>query len=74
MRIVKHSFTTNGDLLQVLLSAIINSGPDSTWIGRVRNVCGQAVDDSLLRSANQGIWLLCTGAQENELGPEGHVQ
>lgn len=51
---------------QVLVSAIINSGPreDSTRIGRAGTVRRQAVDVSPLRRVNQAIWLLCTGARE----------
>ena len=52
--------------LQVLVNAIINSGPreDSTRIGRAGTVRRQAVDVSPLRRVNQAIWLLCTGARE----------
>lgn len=52
--------------LQVLVTAIINSGPreDSTRIGRAGTVRRQAVDVSPLRRVNQAIWLLCTGARE----------
>jgi len=71
VRIVKHSFeiihlTTGDNPLQVLVSAIINSGPreDSTRIGRAGTVRRQAVDVSPLRRVNQAIWLLCTGARE----------
>merc|ERR1711911_554573 len=48
--------------LQVLVNAIINSGPreDSTRIGRAGTVRRQAVDVSPLRRVNQAIWLLCT--------------
>ena len=51
---------------QVLVTAIINSGPreDSTRIGRAGTVRRQAVDVSPLRRVNQAIWLLCTGARE----------
>lgn len=51
---------------QILVSAIINSGPreDSTRIGRAGTVRRQAVDVSPLRRVNQAIWLLCTGARE----------
>ena len=53
--------------LQVLVNAIINSGPreDSTRIGRAGTVRRQAVDVSPLRRVNQAIWLLCTGARES---------
>jgi len=67
MRIVKHSFEiihllTGENPLQVLVNAIINSGPreDSTRIGRAGTVRRQAVDVSPLRRVNQAIWLLCT--------------
>jgi len=52
--------------LQVLVNAIINSGPreDSTRIGRAGTVRRQAVDVSPMRRVNQAIWLLCTGARE----------
>ncbi|KAG8186101.1 hypothetical protein JTE90_003183 [Oedothorax gibbosus] len=70
-RIVKHAFEiihlmTNENPLQVLVNAIINSGPreDSTRIGRAGTVRRQAVDVSPLRRVNQAIWLLCTGARE----------
>ncbi len=53
--------------LQVIVNAIINSGPreDSTRIGRAGTVRRQAVDVSPLRRVNQAIWLLCTGARES---------
>lgn len=53
--------------LQVLVNAIINSGPreDSTRIGRAGTVRRQAVDVSPLRRVNQAMWLLCTGARES---------
>ena len=70
-RIVKHCFEiihlVSGDNpLQVLVDAIINSGPreDSTRIGRAGTVRRQAVDVSPLRRVNQAIWLCCTGARE----------
>ncbi|VDN29649.1 unnamed protein product, partial [Gongylonema pulchrum] len=61
--------------VQVLVHAVINSGPreDSTRIGRAGTVRRQAVDVSplrrLLRRCDdsgqfQAIWLLCTGARE----------
>lgn len=52
--------------LQILVNAIINSGPreDSTRIGRAGTVRRQAVDVSPLRRVNLAIWLLCTGARE----------
>uniref|UniRef100_A0A8D3C0S0 Small ribosomal subunit protein uS7 n=1 Tax=Scophthalmus maximus TaxID=52904 RepID=A0A8D3C0S0_SCOMX len=71
VRIVKHAFEiihllTGENPLQVLVNAIINSGPreDSTRIGRAGTVRRQAVDVSPLRRVNQAIWLLCTGARE----------
>jgi len=72
MRIVKHAFEiihllTGENPVQVLVNAIINSGPreDSTRIGRAGTVRRQAVDVSPLRRVNQAIWLLCTGARES---------
>jgi len=72
LRIVKHAFEiihllTGENPLQVLVNAIINSGPreDSTRIGRAGTVRRQAVDVSPLRRVNQAIWLLCTGARES---------
>uniref|UniRef100_A0A2I3SEN6 Small ribosomal subunit protein uS7 n=1 Tax=Pan troglodytes TaxID=9598 RepID=A0A2I3SEN6_PANTR len=69
--IVKHAFEvihllTGENPLQVLVNAIINSGPreDSTRIGCAGTVRRQAVDVSPLRRVNQAIWLLCTGARE----------
>lgn len=52
--------------VQVVVNAIINSGPreDSTRIGRAGTVRRQAVDVSPLRRVNQAIWLLTTGARE----------
>ncbi|XP_025112474.1 LOW QUALITY PROTEIN: 40S ribosomal protein S5-like [Pomacea canaliculata] len=72
IRIVKHAFeiihllTGRCNPLQVVVNAIINSGPreDSTRIGRAGTVRRQAVDVSPLRRVNQAIWLLCTGARE----------
>jgi len=71
VRIVKHAFEiihllTGENPLQVVVNAIINSGPreDSTRIGRAGTVRRQAVDVSPLRRVNQAIWLLCTGARE----------
>lgn len=70
IRIVRHAFDiihllSGENPLQVLINAIINSGPreDSTSIGRSGSVRRQAVDVSPLRRVNQGIWLLCTGAR-----------
>ena len=71
MRIMKHAFEiihlmTQENPLQILVDAIINSGPreDSTRIGRAGTVRRQAVDVSPMRRVNQAIWLLCTGARE----------
>ena len=71
MRILKHSFEiinlmTSENPLQILVDAIINSGPreDSTRIGRAGTVRRQAVDVSPMRRVNQAIWLLCVGARE----------
>merc|ERR1712170_244603 len=71
IRIIKHAFEiifllTGENPLQVLVNAVINSGPreDSTRIGRAGTVRRQAVDVSPLRRVNQAIWLLCTGARE----------
>merc|ERR1712218_701311 len=69
--LMKHAFEiihllTGENPLQVVVNAIINSGPreDSTRIGRAGTVRRQAVDVSPLRRVNQAIWLLCTGARE----------
>ena len=71
VRIVKHAFEiihllTGENPVQVVVSAIINSGPreDSTRIGRAGTVRRQAVDVSPLRRVNQAMWLICTGARE----------
>ncbi|KAL4664817.1 hypothetical protein H8957_016658, partial [Semnopithecus entellus] len=71
VRIVKHAFEiiqllTGDNTLQVLVNAIINSGPreDCTCIGRARTVRRQAVDVSPLLRVNQAIWPRCTGALE----------
>jgi small subunit ribosomal protein S5e len=71
VRIVKHSFEiihllSNENPVQVLVNAVINSGPreDSTRIGRAGTVRRQAVDVSPLRRVNQAIWLLCHGSRE----------
>ncbi|XP_017501861.1 small ribosomal subunit protein uS7 isoform X2 [Manis javanica] len=62
VRIVKHAFEiihllTGENPLQVLVNAIINSGPreDSTRIGRAGTVRRQAVDVSPLRRVNQAL-------------------
>jgi len=71
VRNVKHAFEiihllTGENPVQVLVNAVINSGPreDSTRIGRAGTVRRQAVDVSPLRRVNQAIWLLCTGSRE----------
>ncbi|TPX54146.1 hypothetical protein PhCBS80983_g06030 [Powellomyces hirtus] len=71
IRIVKHAFEiihllTDQNPLQVLVDAIINTGPreDSTRIGSQGTVRRQAVDVSPLRRVNQAIFLLTTGARE----------
>lgn len=71
VRIVRHAFEimhllTGENPLQIVVHAIINSGPreDSTRIGRAGTVRRQAVDVSPLRRVNQAIWLLCHGARE----------
>lgn len=68
VRIVRHTFEiihllTGENPLQVLVNAIINSGPreDSTRIGRAGTVRRQAVDVSPLRRVNQALYLICTG-------------
>jgi len=71
VRIVQHAFEiihllTDKNPLQILVDAIINSGPreDSTRIGSAGTVRRQAVDVSPLRRVNQAIYLLTTGARE----------
>lgn len=66
VRILKHAFEiihllTGENPLQVLVNAIINSGPreDSTRIGRAGTVRRQAVDVSPLRRVNQVRSLFC---------------
>ena len=72
VRIVRHTFEiihllTGENPLQVLVNAIINSGPreDSTRIGRQGTVRRQAVDVSPLRRVNQALYLICTGPGTN---------
>merc|ERR1712093_806841 len=57
---------TDANPLQILVDAIINSGPreDSTRIGSAGTVRRQAVDVSPLRRVNLAIYLLTTGARE----------
>jgi len=71
VRIVQHAFEiihllTDKNPLQILVDAIINSGPreDSTRIGSAGTVRRQAVDVSPLRRVNQALYLLTTGARE----------
>jgi len=71
VRIAEHSFEiihllTDKNPLQILVDAIINSGPreDSTRIGSAGTVRRQAVDVSPLRRVNQALYLLTTGARE----------
>ncbi|RXN01379.1 hypothetical protein EOD39_6975 [Acipenser ruthenus] len=70
-RIMKHTFgfihlLTGEKPLQVLVNAIINSGPceDSTRIGQARTVRRQAEYMCPLHRVNQAIWLQSTGARE----------
>eukprot|EP00695_Tsukubamonas_globosa_P001356 TRINITY_DN236_c0_g1_i1.p2 TRINITY_DN236_c0_g1~~TRINITY_DN236_c0_g1_i1.p2 ORF type:complete len:175 (+),score=73.81 TRINITY_DN236_c0_g1_i1:101-625(+) len=72
VRIIKQAFElihllTDLNPLQVLVDAIVNSGPreDSTRIGTGGVVRRQAVDISPLRRVNQSIYLLTTGARES---------
>merc|ERR1712166_46956 len=72
VRIVRHtcaiiSLLTAENPLQVIVDAVINSGPreDSTRIGSAGVVRRQAVDISPLRRVNQAIWLITTGARES---------
>merc|ERR1711981_63937 len=70
MRIVRHTFEiihliTGENPVQILVSAIVNSGPreDPTRIGRAGSVRRQACDVSPMRRVNQAMWLLTTGAR-----------
>ena len=72
VRIVQHAFEiihllTDKNPVQVLVDAIINSGPreDSTRIGSAGTVRRQAVDVSPLRRVNQALYLISTGARES---------
>jgi len=72
VRIVKHAFEiiylmTDKNPVQVLVDAIINSGPreDSTRVGSAGTVRRQAVDVSPLRRVNMALWLITTGARES---------
>jgi small subunit ribosomal protein S5e len=70
VKIMKHAFEiihllTDANPLQILVDAIINSGPreDSTRIGSAGTVRRQAVDVSPLRRVNLAIYLLTTGVR-----------
>eukprot|EP00620_Florenciella_sp_RCC1587_P014651 CAMPEP_0182571058 /NCGR_PEP_ID=MMETSP1324-20130603/11861_1 /TAXON_ID=236786 /ORGANISM="Florenciella sp., Strain RCC1587" /LENGTH=195 /DNA_ID=CAMNT_0024785525 /DNA_START=59 /DNA_END=646 /DNA_ORIENTATION=+ len=71
MRIVRHTLEiihvlTDQNPLQVLVNAIINSGPreDSTRVGSAGVVRRQAVDMSPFRRVNQALYLITQGARE----------
>jgi len=71
VRIVKDTFEiinllTDANPLQVLVQAIVNSGPreDSTRIGSAGVVRRQAVDVSPFRRVNQALYLIAHGARE----------
>jgi len=70
-RIVRHALEiihlqTDQNPIQVLVDAIINSGPreDSTRVGGAGVVRRQAVDMSPFRRVNYAIYLLASGARE----------
>eukprot|EP00029_Vermamoeba_vermiformis_P000673 TRINITY_DN10871_c0_g1_i1.p2 TRINITY_DN10871_c0_g1~~TRINITY_DN10871_c0_g1_i1.p2 ORF type:complete len:202 (+),score=60.51 TRINITY_DN10871_c0_g1_i1:55-660(+) len=72
VKIVEHCFEimyllTGENPLQVLVKAVINSGPreDSTRVGSAGTVRRQAVDVSPLRRVNTAVFLLTTGARES---------
>ncbi|CAK9291858.1 unnamed protein product [Gordionus sp. m RMFG-2023] len=74
VRIVEHTFEivfllTGQNPIQILVDAIINSGPreDSTRIGRAGTVRRQAVDVSPLRRVNLAIYLIVTECLADEL-------
>ena len=74
VRIVKDTFEiihllTDANPLQVLVQAIINSGPreDSTRIGSAGVVRRQAVDVSPFRRVNQALYLIAHGVSSFEL-------
>merc|ERR1711957_297223 len=58
---------TNENPLQILVDAVINSGPreDSCRVGSAGVVRRQAVDISPMRRVSQALWLLPTGARES---------
>ena len=71
MAIVKHTLEiihlmTDQNPIQVLVNAIINSGPreDSTRVGSAGVVRRQAVDLSPFRRVNQALYLISQGARE----------
>mmetsp|Transcript_11053 Transcript_11053/g.18057 ORF Transcript_11053/g.18057 Transcript_11053/m.18057 type:complete len:196 (+) Transcript_11053:43-630(+) len=71
-RIVKHTLElihvlTDQNPVQVLVDAIINSGPreDSTRIGSAGVVRRQAVDVSPFRRINQALYLMAQGSRES---------
>ena len=71
MRIVRHTLEiihvlTDQNPIQVLVNAIINSGPreDSTRVGSAGVVRRQAVDMSPFRRVNQALYLITQGARE----------
>ena len=57
---------TDQNPIQVLVNAIINSGPreDSTRVGSAGVVRRQAVDMSPFRRVNQALYLISSGARE----------
>jgi len=70
-RIIQHTLEiifllTDQNPIQVLVDAIINSGPreDSTRVGGAGVVRRQAVDMSPFRRVNYALYLLATGARE----------
>ncbi|CAM9670023.1 unnamed protein product [Discosporangium mesarthrocarpum] len=71
-RIVQHTLEiihllTDQNPVQVLVDAVINSGPreDSTRVGSAGVVRRQAVDLSPFRRVNQALYLITTGARES---------
>lgn len=71
-RIVRHTLElihilTDQNPVQVLVDAIINSGPreDSTRIGTAGVVRRQSVDVSPFRRVNQALYLMTIGARES---------
>jgi small subunit ribosomal protein S5e len=71
MRIIRSTMEiinvlTDQNPIQVLVNAIINSGPreDSTRVGSAGVVRRQAVDMSPFRRVNQALYLISSGARE----------